>query len=68
MAAAGALLVGLLKPPVDAGAQGRLEALDPSQLTLGQIERALGGPTTMRSIMSLRKPVAKHCVQLGAGH
>ena len=32
-----------------------------SKLTPGQIERALGGPTTMRSIVSLRKFVAKHC-------
>ena len=85
VAAAGALLVGLLKPPVDAGAQRRLDGLDPAQhsfkivgnelywlckvkqsetkLTPGQIERALGGPTTMRSIVSLRKLVAKHCVQ-----
>ena len=39
-----------------------------SKITPGQIERALGGPTTMRSIVSLRKLVAKHCVQLGAGH
>ena len=35
-----------------------------SKLTPGQIERALGGPTTMRSIVSLRKLVAKHCVRL----
>ncbi len=33
VAAAGALLVGLLKPPVDPGAQKRLNALDPSQHT-----------------------------------
>lgn len=33
-----------------------------SKLTPGQIERALGGPTTMRSIVSLRKLVAKHCL------
>ena len=81
--AAGALLVGLLKPPVDPAAQKRLDALDPAQhtfkiagdelywlckvkqsetrLTPGQIERALGGPTTMRSIISIRKLAAKHC-------
>ncbi len=34
-----------------------------SKITPGQIERALGGPTTMRSIVSLRKLVAKHCVR-----
>jgi len=83
VAAAGALLVGLLKPPVDPGAQKRLNALDPSQhtfkiagtelywlckvkqsetrLTPGQIERALGGPTTMRSMTSIGKLAAKHC-------
>ena len=33
-----------------------------SKITPVQIERALGGPTTMRSIVSLRKLVAKHCV------
>lgn len=32
-----------------------------STITPVQIERALGGPTTMRSIVSLRKLVAKHC-------
>lgn len=83
VAAAGALLVGLLKPPVDPGAQKRLDALDPTQhtfkiagselywlckvkqsetkLTPGQIERALGGSTTMRAISSIRKLAAKHC-------
>ena len=35
-----------------------------SKITPGQIERALRGPTTMRSIVSLRKLVAKHCVRL----
>ncbi len=35
-----------------------------SKITPGQIERALGGPTTMRSIVSLRKLVAKHRVPL----
>lgn len=81
--AAGALLVGLLKPPVDPGAQKRLDALDPAQhtfkitgselywlckvkqsetkLTPGQIERALGGSTTMRSMVSIGKLAAKHC-------
>ena len=84
VAGAGALLVGMLKAPVAAGAQKRLDALDPSQhtfaivgselywlckvkqsetkLTPNQIERALGGSTTMRSMVSLRKLVAKHCV------
>lgn len=33
VAAAGALLVGLLKPPVDPAATGRLNALDPRQHT-----------------------------------
>jgi uncharacterized protein (DUF1697 family) len=33
VAAAGALLVGLLKPPVDPGAQKRLDAIDPTQHT-----------------------------------
>jgi uncharacterized protein (DUF1697 family) len=33
VAAAGALLVGLLKPPVDPAAQQRLDALDPTQHT-----------------------------------
>jgi uncharacterized protein (DUF1697 family) len=83
VAAAGALLVGLLKPPVDPGAQKRLDAIDPTQhnfkiagrelywlcrvkqsetkLTPGQIERALGGATTMRAISSIRKLAAKHC-------
>ena len=83
VAAAGALLVGLLKPPVDPAAQKRLNALDPAQhtfkiagnelywlckvkqsetkLTPGQIERALGGATTMRAISSIRKLAAKHC-------
>jgi uncharacterized protein (DUF1697 family) len=83
VAAAGALLVGLLKAPVDPGAQKRLDAIDPTQhsftiagrelywlckvkqsetkLTPGQIERALGGATTMRAISSLRKLAAKHC-------
>jgi uncharacterized protein (DUF1697 family) len=83
VAAAGALLVGLLKAPVDPGAQKRLDALDPKQhtfkiaggelywlckvkqsettLTPGQIERALGGSTTMRAISSIRKLAAKHC-------
>ena len=87
VAAAGALLVGLLKPPVDAGAQRRLDALDPSQhrfkvvgsefywlcqvrqsetkLSPGEIERALGGLTTMRSMVSLRKLVAQHCATGG---
>ncbi len=32
-----------------------------SKITPVQIERALGGPTTMRSIVSLRKLVAKYC-------
>jgi hypothetical protein len=32
-----------------------------SKITPAQIERALGGPTTMRSIVSLRKLVTKHC-------
>ena len=84
--AAGALLVGLLKPPVDPGAQKRLDALDPTQhtfkiagselywlckvkqsetkLTPGQIERALGGSTTMRSMVSIGKLAAKHCTGL----
>jgi uncharacterized protein (DUF1697 family) len=83
VAAAGALLVGLLKAPVDPGAQKRLDAIDPTQhrftiagrelywlckvkqsetkLTPGQIERALGGATTMRAISSIRKLAAKHC-------
>jgi uncharacterized protein (DUF1697 family) len=83
VATAGAVLVGLLKPPVDPTAQKRLDALDSSQhtftivghelywlckvkqsetkLTPGQIERALGGPTTMRAISSIRKLAAKHC-------
>jgi uncharacterized protein (DUF1697 family) len=83
VATAAALLVGLLKPPVDPAAQKRLDALDPSQhtftivghelywlckvkqsetkLTPGQIERALGGPTTLRAISSIRKLAAKHC-------
>ena len=83
VAAAGALLVGLLKPPVDPAAQKRLNALDPTQhtfkivgselywlckvkqsetkLTPGQIERALGGSTTMRSMTSIGKLAAKHC-------
>ncbi len=83
VAAAGALLVGLLKPPVDPAAQNRLNAIDPTQhafkiagrelywlckvkqsetkLTPGQIERALGGSTTMRAISSIRKLAAKHC-------
>jgi uncharacterized protein (DUF1697 family) len=83
VATAGALLVGLLKPPVDPAAQKRLDALDPSQhmfkivgselywlckvkqsetkLTPGQIERALGGPTTMRSMTSIGKLAARHC-------
>jgi len=83
VAAAGALLVGLLKPPVDPAAQKRLNALDPSQhtfkivgselywlckvkqsetkLTPTQIERALGGSTTMRSLTSIGKLAAKHC-------
>jgi uncharacterized protein (DUF1697 family) len=86
VAAAGALLVGLLKPPVDPAAQKRLNAIDPTQhtfkivgselywlckvkqsetrLTPGQIERALGGSTTMRAISSIRRLAAKHC---GAG-
>ena len=88
VAAAGALLVGFLKGPLDPAATRRLAALNSdlhrfqapgaelywllqmkqgeSKLTPGQIERALGGPTTMRSIVSLRKLVAKHCVQPGA--
>jgi uncharacterized protein (DUF1697 family) len=83
VSAAGALLVGFLKGPLDAAAEKRLAALNSdlhrfkavgaelywllqmkqgeSKLTPGQIERALGGPTTMRSIVSLRKLVAKHC-------
>ena len=83
VAAAGALLVGLLKPPVDPAAAKRLNAIDPTQhafrivgselywlckvkqsetrLTPGQIERALGGATTMRAISSIRKLAAKHC-------
>jgi uncharacterized protein (DUF1697 family) len=32
-----------------------------TKLTPGQIERALGGPTTMRAISSIRKLAAKHC-------
>ena len=86
VAAAGALLVGFLRAPLDAAARQRLAALNSdlhqfkaagaelywllhvkqseSNLTPGQIERALGGPTTMRSIVSLRKLVAKHCVRL----
>ena len=84
VAAAGALLVGMLKAPVAAGAQKRLDALDPSQhafaivgrelywlckvkqsetkLTPNQTARVRGGSTTMRSMVSLRKLVAKHCV------
>jgi uncharacterized protein (DUF1697 family) len=83
VAAAGALLVGLLKPPVDPAAGKRLNAIDPTQhtfkivgselywlckvrqsetrLTPAQIERALGGATTMRAISSIRKLAAKHC-------
>jgi uncharacterized protein (DUF1697 family) len=83
IAAAGALLVGLLKPPVDPAAAKRLNGIDPTQhtfkivgselywlcrvkqsetrLTPGQIERALGGATTMRAISSIRKLAAKHC-------
>lgn len=32
-----------------------------SKLTPGKVEKALGGPTTMRSISSIRKLAAKHC-------
>ena len=32
-----------------------------TKLTPGQIERALGGPTTMRSMTSIGKLAAKHC-------
>jgi uncharacterized protein (DUF1697 family) len=83
VATAGAFLVGMLKPPVDPGAQKRLDALDPVQhsfkivgsevywlckvkqsetkLTPGKIEKTLGGPTTMRSMVSIGKLAAKHC-------
>jgi uncharacterized protein (DUF1697 family) len=88
VAKAGAFLVGLLKSPIDRGAQTRLNAIDPSQhafaitgqelywlcqvkqsetrLTPGQIERALGGSTTMRSMVSLGKLAAKHCGMQGS--
>ncbi|MGD9904559.1 MAG: DUF1697 domain-containing protein [Vicinamibacterales bacterium] len=83
VAGAGAFLVGLLKPPVDPGAEKRLNALDPSvhtfkvvgaelywlctlrqsetTLTPGKIEKALGGPTTMRAMTSIGKLAAKYC-------
>ncbi len=83
VASAGAFLIGLLKPPIDAAAQKRLDALDRAEhsfkiighevywlckvkqsetkLTPGKIEKALGGPTTMRSMVSIGKLSAKHC-------
>jgi uncharacterized protein (DUF1697 family) len=83
VAGAGAFLVGLLKPPVDAAAEERLNAIEPgvhafkvigselywlctlkqseTTLTPGKIEKALGGPTTMRAMTSLGKLAAKHC-------
>ena len=87
VAAASALLVGLMKGPLDAAAARRLAALNSdlhtfrsegaelywlckvkqseSKLTPAQIERALGGPVTLRAISSARKLVAKHCTTGG---
>src|SRR5688500_10640437 len=80
VAAAAALLVGLMKRPLDAAARTRLAGLNSdlhtfrsegselywlckvkqseSKLTPAQIERALGGPVTLRAISSVRKLAA----------